>query len=706
MTKSLSRPADSLRSAWLTALAAILPVFLGYSAWAAKPASPPPAQPTVFVQIRYFFTIDLDPRYQIAGTGELTEDEATRAKCYRFIYDRTGKLKQVEYRSAGIPLPDPYFGVASVDFEYQPGIERRWYRDAQGQPANNADGVAGEELTLNPAGYPTDIANLDASGARTRDSQGVIHYVRTLDDHNRLVRGQGIGLLGTAITDNNGSFETRIVYDDQNRPLERGNYDASGNLLNNNDGVALTRTTYTLYPDSTQSVESYSDSSGLAVEARSSGVHELQSTIDKRGLLLSESYFDTTGAPILDSQGEIHERRYTYDNRGNEISEQFFDTEGKPKDHKVSGFARIVYKYDKRNWIIEKAFFGDDGAPAIVPYIGAAVVRQEYDAKGTIVRLQFFDGQGHPTPSSLYGAPAIRIEVDGDRTMVRLCDAKDHLTVNPVGGYAAFSYKTNSDKPLTSTNHYYNRHGRTLTWFPRVSVINPHLYALRQPENWVMKYSARYGAAAAGLGALLGCFLALRKSSHTKRRKVYVPSPLERFLGWFAVFAILEGTLRFFMTVYWWWLDHQYVRMSHGVYYVETFFILFFLYRLYRMHVTMRVLNIEREDIHRLVRDFFTKAGLKPEWIETRRTYATAYLAVRIRFFRQKYHAYLAFRRHHAEGRSLARDLATYIRAQVGGIQAPPRSRAIAFYYPSVAFCYLLLSGLAFYTLWQVVKHY
>ena len=131
-----------------------------------------------------------------------------------------------------------------------------------------------------------------------------------------------------------------------------------------------------------------------------------------------------------------------------------------------------------------------------------------------------------------------------------------------------------------------------------------------------MKWSARLGACAAGLGALLGCFLALRKSSHTKRRKVYVPTPLERFLGWFAVFAILEGCLRFFMTIYWAWVDYQNGRMGYGFNVLETIFILFFLYRLYRMTVTMRVLNIEREDVHQLVRDFFAKAGLKPEWVE------------------------------------------------------------------------------------------
>ena len=107
--------------------------------------------------------------------------------------------------------------------------------------------------------------------------------------------------------------------------MERGNYDASGNLLNNNDGVALVRTTYTIYPDATQIIESYFDASGLAVEEKSSGVHQRQRTLDPRGFLIDESYFDATGAPT-DAHGDgVHERRYTYDDRGNELSEEFFD---------------------------------------------------------------------------------------------------------------------------------------------------------------------------------------------------------------------------------------------------------------------------------------------------------------------------------------------------------------------------------------------
>ncbi len=682
-------------------LALCLAVMANSIAWGAKPAPAKPAASALPANPSYFFTIDLNPQYQIVGTGPLTPEEAAKAICYRFAYDNTGKVTQIDYLAAGAPMSDPFFRVASIFFERGPGIERRWYRDAQGAPTLKIDGIAGEELSLNAAGYPTDVANLDESGGRKRDSNGVLHYVRTLDDRNRLSLGRRIGVFGTAVTDDSGEFETRTSYDEQDRPIERSNYDASGHLLNNKDGVATTRTTYTTYPDSIQTIESYFDATGLAVQEKSSGVHELQRSVDKRGLLLSESYYDTNGAPMLDFEGGVHERRYKYDSRGNEISEEFFDVDDKPMDRPKSGFARVLRKYDDKNRVIEVDFYGDDGSPQVLPNLGAAIVRQEYDKNGDIVHQQFFDGEGHPALHKVYLAPAIRIKVDGDTTTISLRDVNDRVLANPIAGYGSFKYKTASDHPLSLTNQYFDRHGRPLSLL-RVRFIAPHLYALQ--TNLVMQLSARLGATAAGIGALLGCLLALRKSSHTRRRKVYVPSPLERFLGWFAVFAILEGSLRFFMTLYWAEVGYQNGKMGNGVYILEGIFIVFFLYRAYRMFFTMRVLNIERDDIHRLVQDFFAKAGLNPEWIKARKTYTTAPLDVRVRFFRQKYHAYLAFHRRHREGRDLAQGLNQYIRAHVGAIQAPPRSRAIALYYPSVAICYFLLSGTAFYTLFQLVK--
>lgn len=704
MTKGLLLPTRLRQHLHLDTIwfAVLFLAFVGHGICATKIPSPTPTPVPLSYEPRYFFTIDLDPRYQIIGIGALTEEEAATANCYCFTYEANGKLQRIEYRRAGVPAPDPFFQATRIDFEYQTGVERRWYRDEQGQPVRNVTGIMGEELSLNAAGYPTDVTNLNESGARMRDACGVTHYVRTLDELNRLIRGRRIGLFGTAVTDSNGFFETRTLYDDQDHRIEYGNYDNSGEPLNDNDGVALIRTTYTLYPDSTQISESYFNAAGMAVAEKSSGVHERQRTIDKRGLLLSESYFDETGAPTLDNVQAIHELRREYDERGNLLSEEFFDADEKLKNQKSGGYARVAYHYDEKNRVSEKAYFGDDGTPQVLLNLGAAIIRQEYDDQGNLVRRQFFDGQGNPSPHVQYGAPAIRIKVEGDTTIVGLRDAEDKPMENPVGGYAAFSYKTDTDTPLSPTNQYFDRNGRKLSYFPRVSVINPHLQALR--TNKIMQLSARCGAGAAGLGALLAAFLALRKSFHTKRRRVYVPTPLERLLGWFSVFAILEGTLRFFMTVYWAWVGYQNGHMGHGIYILETVFIIFFLYRLTRLRVTMRVLNVGRDDLHRLIRNFFTKAHLEPQWVEARQTFVTAPLSVRVNYFRQKCHAYLAFRNTRREGRDLARGLAQYIRAQAGSIQSPARTRAIALYYPSVAFCYFLLAGTAFYTLWQLLK--
>ena len=352
----------------------------------------------------------------------------------------------------------------------------------------------------------------------------------------------------------------------------------------------------------------------------------------------------------------------------------------------------------------EKFYIGDDGLPQVLPTVGAAVIRQEYDAQGNIIRRQFFDGQGNPSPHAVYGVPAIRIAVKGDTTIVTLRDAHDELTRNPINGYASFSYKTDSDRPLTRHNLFYDLRGRPMSAF-RVFVIKPHLYALlHAPHARSMRRSAHWGALAAGLGALLAMFLALRKASYTKRRKIYVPTPFERFLGWLAIFGLIEGTWRFFITIWWAYVGYQNGNMGWGVYAIEAVIVVFFVYRLPRMRVTMRVLNISREDIHRLVRDYFAKANLKPEYREARSAYRTYPFSVRIAYFANKAHAYLKLRYRHREGRDLMRGFAQYVRLQVGTMQAPLRSRAIALYYPCVACAYFGLAFLAFYTLYQMLK--
>ena len=394
---------------------------------AGKPVPPAPKPPVPSGPL-YFFNVTIDPRYQIVGQGPLDPALAPAADCYCFTYDAGGKLQRIEFDRAGTPMPDPFFNVARIDFEYAPGLERRWYRDGTGQSVTNLDGVQGEELKLNAAGFPTTVTNLNDSGGTMRDSDGVVRIERTLDKDSRVTQGRRTGLLGIYIRDGDGNFDTRTRYDNQGRKIAYANFDSAGQPLNNDEGIATKRFAYAQAPEGTQVTETYFDAAGQPAEEKSTGIHARQSQYDPRGFLASVAYFDAAGAPTADLVTGIHARRLTYDAQGNQTSEEFFGTDNQPRNHRVFGYARINYRYDAKNRVSEKSYVGDDGLPQIIPNVGAAVIRQEYDDQGNIVRRQFFDGQGAPANHVQYGVPAIRIRVEGDTTMVSLRDAKDEVT--------------------------------------------------------------------------------------------------------------------------------------------------------------------------------------------------------------------------------------------------------------------------------------
>jgi hypothetical protein len=456
-------------------------------------------------------------------------------------------------------------------------------------------------------------------------------------------------------------------------------------------------------PEGDQVTATYFDANDQTTEEKSSGIHERQSLFDPRGFELSTAYFDAGGAPTTDGATGIHERRSIYDEHGNQTSEEFFGVDGKPIDHRLLGFARVIYRYDDKNRVSSKTYVGDDGLPQVVPTIGAAEIRQEYDAQGNIVRRQFFDGQANPSNHAKYNVPAIRIQVVGDTTIVSLRDANDNPARNPINGYASFSYKTATETPLTRHNRYYDLAGHRMSAFS-VFVIHPHIYQLR--HNTGMRRKAHWGIVATLIGALLAMGLAIRKTTFTKTRRIYVPSPFERFLGWFAVFSLVEGLICFLITIYWAWVDYSNGNMSWYVYALNGVVLVFFAYRLPRMRLTMRVLNISREDIHQLVRDFYARAHLKPEYNEARALYRTYPFSVRISYFANKAHAYLKLRYRHREGHDLSRGFAQYVRQQVPTMEAPLRTRALALYYPCVAIAYFIIAAIALYVFVTMVTNH
>ena len=86
---------------------------MGGTVFAATTPAPTPEPDALPQTPGYFFTVDLDPHYQFTGAGALTEEDAAQANCYRFIYNAEGKPEEIEYRRAGVPMPDPLLGVTA-----------------------------------------------------------------------------------------------------------------------------------------------------------------------------------------------------------------------------------------------------------------------------------------------------------------------------------------------------------------------------------------------------------------------------------------------------------------------------------------------------------------------------------------------------------------------------------------------------------------
>ena len=195
----------------------------------------------------------------------------------------------------------------------RPDFRRGAHRYSNTSPASSAAGSATRKASRSRTStastarnsrstrraIPPTVTNLDESGGHVRDNNGVVQYVRTLDEHNRVIVEPA-----HRVVRHGHHRRQRLLRDPlaptttQGRTIERGNYDDHGNLLNNNDGVALVRTTYTIYPDAT------ADHRKLFRRLRprhrgdeAAACTSASASIDKRGFLVDEAYFDSTGAP-------------------------------------------------------------------------------------------------------------------------------------------------------------------------------------------------------------------------------------------------------------------------------------------------------------------------------------------------------------------------------------------------------------------------
>jgi YD repeat-containing protein len=245
--------------------------------------------------------------------------------CYQLTYDGSGRVVRIDYRRSGALSPDPVFGAASVLIEHAPGKETRTYRDADGRPVTNANGVARVRLRRDEAGRLVEWASFGVDGRRAEE------------------RDSGLAIV-------------RWSYDARGNVVEEQYLGAAGRLKNSRHrGVAIVRWTYDALGRTLE--ERYLGPDGSPKEDRQRGVAAVRWAYDGIGKVAEERYLGPDERPTEDTQRGVAAVRWRHDAHGNTLEERYLGVDGRLKEDARRGVAILRWDYDEQGRTIATTMF-------------------------------------------------------------------------------------------------------------------------------------------------------------------------------------------------------------------------------------------------------------------------------------------------------------------------------------------------------------
>jgi len=323
----------------------------------------------------YYRQIDtLSNNGSIIGTYPVPDKSFNKVNCWHFIYDKKGKLMQVEYFKLGKTNNNDVFGFAKIKIDYSESYEKRVYQDKESNPIPDTEnGVYSVRLKLDKNNNPISLFNYNKDGELAEDKIGVAQYLWTLDEKGRRISSIRVNKNGERIIDYDGYYELRRKYDKKGNVIETSNHGKDGQLLENYSGYAIGRWKY----------------------------NEQRNCIENCFMGTDEQLKEVKygGYAII---------RYKYDNNGNETERRFFGVDEQLKELKDLGVAIICKKYDDPGNIIEIKYSGTDEQLRKNVKTGYAVIRRKYNNLGNVAEESYFGTDEQPE-NNKYGCAIYRL---------------------------------------------------------------------------------------------------------------------------------------------------------------------------------------------------------------------------------------------------------------------------------------------------------
>lgn len=306
----------------------------------------------------YYKVVKFGADYSITAKFPISDTLGQKINCYRFTYDKTGRILSVEYYKHGKPAVDNYLSVFKMSVEYFPKREIRTFYGINGNPMQCYSGAFSDVIKFDENNHPKLLLNYNRRGELMLDNNYTAQYLWSTDNKGRIISEKYFKANGEKTRNADLASETKFAYDNNDHMVERGNYGDDGQIFSTRKGIPVfTRFVY-----------------------------------DKQGNIVEKSFYNADNLPMRGDDGAAFVK-YSFNAFGNVTKEAFFGANELPVKADKYGASKIEYSFNEYGDKTEERYYGLTGALVGRRDFGPAIIKWEYDDSGNMVKESYFDGK-------------------------------------------------------------------------------------------------------------------------------------------------------------------------------------------------------------------------------------------------------------------------------------------------------------------------
>ncbi|HYF31006.1 MAG TPA: hypothetical protein VD993_07790 [Chitinophagaceae bacterium] len=263
---------------------------------------------------------------------------------YEITYDEKKRPVSVVYSRAGQLKRAPELGTVRMVIEYTDSAEYRYFKDAGNLPDKNPNGVFVEKYVYDKKGRKKRLDYLDGAGQLTESPAGVARIYFETDEKGRIIKETQISSRGRVVPRGAVNYyQTGFVYDDKDRMIELYNIDSAGRRAANSIGLASMRMTWNKMDKEIS--WSYHDITGKIMRRKDINIAKGVYMIDDRGKIISTSYLDENNQPV-NYRNSVAMAISFFTPAGDLVEQRFYDKELRLVNSAWTNFALVRYHSD------------------------------------------------------------------------------------------------------------------------------------------------------------------------------------------------------------------------------------------------------------------------------------------------------------------------------------------------------------------------